>query len=165
MRWIVAIGVLGVMLASVGADAAVVCVKKSGGLVVREDVCKPKETVADAVALGIGGARAYGEVQIDVDTGDYELVPGSSKNVVAVTQGGGGNPAACIELAASIDANTAVVLATPNLRTADTTAWDTQVIGAKPLAYCSGANVVEVVTTLTGSPGAAVKRAFFFVVP
>ena len=57
MRGIVAIGVLGVMIASAGADAAVVCVKKRGGVVVREDVCKPKETVADAVALGIGGAR------------------------------------------------------------------------------------------------------------
>lgn len=164
MRWI-AIATLAAMLASVGAEAAVVCVKKSGGIVVREDVCKTKETLADAVALGLGGARAYGEVQINTDTGDYELVPGSSKNVVAVTQGGGGNPAACIELAPSIDANTAVVLATPNLRTGATTEWDTQVLGVKPLGYCSGTNLVEVATTLTGSPGAAVKRAFMFVVP
>jgi hypothetical protein len=156
------------MLVSAGAEAApVVCVKKRGAIVVREDACKPKETVADAVALGLGGARAYGEIQVNAVTGDFELVPGSSKNVVAVTQGGGGNPAACIELAPSIDASTAVVLATPNLRTGATTEWDTQVMAVKPLGYCGGGatNVVEVATTLVGSPGGAVKRAFHFVVP
>jgi hypothetical protein len=164
VRWIV-IGTLGAVLVSTGAEA-VVCVKKRGAIVVREDACKPKETVADGVALGLGGARAYGEVRINA-SGDYELVAESSKNVVAVTQGGGGNPAACIELAPSIDASTAVVLATPNLRTNDTTEWNTHVMAVKPLGYCGGGspNVVEVATTLVGSPGAATKRAFMFVVP
>jgi len=114
-----------------------------------------------------GSARAYGEVLVNTTTGNFELAPGSSKNVVAIGQGNGGNSAACIQLAASIDASTAVALATPNLRTENTTAFDTQVITAKPLVYCGGvlSNVVEVVTTDVDSPGAGVNRAFMFAVP
>jgi hypothetical protein len=58
-------------------------------------------------------ARAYGEVRINAG-GEYELVPGTTKNVVALGQGGGGNPAACIQLDSSIDATAAITMATAN---------------------------------------------------
>lgn len=111
-----------------------------------------------------GTARAYGEVV--VTGGNFELVPGTSKGVVAVAQGGGGNPAACIQLDSSINAATAITVATSNNRNAGGQAFDTQVQIARPLAYCGGilSNVTEVVTTDVDAPGAAVKRAFVFAV-
>jgi hypothetical protein len=112
-----------------------------------------------------GSARAYGEVAID-SSGNYALVPGTTKNVVGLAQGGGGNPAACIQLDPSIDASKAITIATANNRSGGTQSFNTQVEVARPLAYCGGvlSNVVEVVTTLTDSPGGAVKRAFVFAV-
>jgi len=112
-----------------------------------------------------GSARAYG--QIDIVSGNYALVAGSSKNVVGVLQGGGGNPGACIELAPSIDASTASVIATPNLRSGSSANWNNTALQAQPLGYCGGigTNAVEVDTSLTNSPGAAVKSAFDFMVP
>jgi hypothetical protein len=109
-----------------------------------------------------GTARAYGEVV--VTGGNYALVPGTSKGVVAIAQGGGGNSAACIQLDSSIDAATAITVATPNNRNAGGQAFDTEVLIARPLAYCGGTlpNVTEVVTTTTG--GGSVKRAFVFAV-
>ncbi len=108
-----------------------------------------------------GSARAYGEIGITA-TGDYELLPGRSKNVVGVTHGGGGNDSACIELDPSIDATTAVAVATPNARTGGQgSKFDTQLAVVRPLGYCQGipgeAHTVEIHT----SPG---ERAFFFAV-
>jgi hypothetical protein len=167
------------------ADTISACVKKNGQMRIAEK-CRKNETPISWNTLGPqgpagpqgiqgpqgptgpagepGAARAYGEVAINTTTGDYELVPGTTKNVVGLTQGGGGNPAACIELDPSIDANTAIVVAIPNLRTGGTTKFDTHVLTSRPLGYCSGTNVVEVITTLSNSPGAAVKRAFHFIV-
>ncbi len=110
-----------------------------------------------------GSARAYGEVRIN-GGGNYELVPGTSKGVVAIAQGAGGNPAACIQLDSSINAATAITVATSNLRSAGGVVWDTQVQVARLLAYCGGTNVTEVVTTDVDSPGASTKRAFLFAV-
>jgi hypothetical protein len=111
-----------------------------------------------------GSARAYGQVVID-GTGNYALVPGTSKNVVSLTQGGGGNPAACIQLDPSIDASTATLIATPNNRTGSSASWNATAFEERPLGYCSGSNIVEVDTSLSNSPGAAVKSAFAFMVP
>lgn len=113
-----------------------------------------------------GSARAYGEVRVNLTTGDFELVPGTSKNVVGVTQGGGGNPAACIQLDPSIDAARALTVATGNLVNGETPAWDTQVLVSRPLTYCrDGApNSVEILTTEVDSPGTASKRPFVFAV-
>jgi hypothetical protein len=112
-----------------------------------------------------GSARAYG--QIDIVSGNFSLVPGSSKNVIGVLQGGGGNPGACIELDPSIDASTASVIATPNLRSGSSANWNNTALQSQPLGYCGGigTNVVEVDTSLSNSPGAAVKSAFDFMVP
>lgn len=77
-----------------------------------------------------GTARAYGEVVIN--GGNFELVPGSSKGVVAIAQGGGGNPAASIQLDSSIPAATAITVATSNNRNAGGQAFDTQVQIARP---------------------------------
>jgi Collagen triple helix repeat (20 copies) len=112
-----------------------------------------------------GSARAYGEVRIN-GAGDFELAPGSTKGVVALGQGGGGNSAACIQLDSSIDADNAITIATPNTRHAGGQAFDTLVQVARPLAYCGGGlpNVVEVVTTEVKGPGTATKRAFVFAV-
>jgi hypothetical protein len=112
-----------------------------------------------------GSARAYGEVAID-SSGNYALVPGTTKNVVGLAQGGGGNSAACIQLDPSIDASTAITVATANLRSGSTVSWNTQVEVSRPHAYCGGtlANIVEIDTTLTDSPGGAAKRAFVFAV-
>jgi hypothetical protein len=112
-----------------------------------------------------GSARAYGEVMID-SSGNYALVPGTTKNVVGLAQGGGGNSAACIQLDPSIDASTAITVATANLRSGSTVSWNTQVEVSRPHAYCGGtlANIVEIDTTLTDSPGGAAKRAFVFAV-
>jgi hypothetical protein len=111
-----------------------------------------------------GTARAYGEVV--VTGGNFELVPGSSKGVVAIAQGAGGNSAACIQLDPSINAATAIAVATSNNRSAGVGAFDTQVQIARPLAYCGGilSNVTEVVTTEVNTPGTGVKRAFVFAV-
>jgi hypothetical protein len=111
-----------------------------------------------------GSARAYGQVQIDT-SGHYYLVPGTTKGVVGITQGGGGNPAACIQLDPSIDASTAVVIATPNLRSGSSANWNNTALEASGLAYCSGTNVIEVDTSESNSPGSAVKSAFSFMVP
>lgn len=112
-----------------------------------------------------GSARAYGEVRIDASS-NFELVPGTSKNVVAIGQAGGGNPAACIQLDPSIDASSAIAVATSNNRSGAGQAFNTQIQIARPLVYCGGvlSNVVEVVTTQTNVPGAAVKGAFVFAV-
>jgi hypothetical protein len=112
-----------------------------------------------------GAARAYGEVRINAG-GNYELVPGTTKGVVAIGQGAGGNSAACIQLDSSIDAATAVTVATSNFYTGAATARNTQLIVARPLAYCGGvlSNVTEVITTLTDFPGGSEKRAFMFAV-
>jgi hypothetical protein len=112
-----------------------------------------------------GSARAYG--QIGIVSGNYALVAGSSKNVVGVLQGGGGNPGACIELDPSIDASTASVIATPKLQSGSSANWDNTALQSSPVSYCGGTgkNVVEVDTSLTRSPGAAVKSAFDFMVP
>ncbi len=179
-RMMVLCGATVVAGAVLTSEAAVLCKKKNGLVAVRDSACAKKETLVDPVSLGLQGptgatgsqgptgaagtARAYGEVQINAISGDYELVPGSTKNVVGITQGGGGNPAACIELDASIDASTAIVMAIPNLRTEGASGFDTQVLTSRPLGYCSGTNVVEVITTRTDSPGAATKRAFHFAV-
>lgn len=111
-----------------------------------------------------GSARAYGQVVID-GSGNYALVPGTTKNVVGLTQGGGGNPAACIQLDPSIDASTATVIATPNNRSGSSANWNNTAFEERPLGYCSGSNIVEVDTSLSNSPGAAVKSAFAFMVP
>lgn len=111
-----------------------------------------------------GSARAYGQVVID-GSGNFALVSGTTKNVVGLTQGGGGNPAACIQLDPSIDASTATVIATPNNRSGSSANWNNTALEARPLAYCSGSNVVEVDTSYSDSPGAAVKSAFAFMVP
>ncbi len=108
-----------------------------------------------------GSTRAFGEVRVNAG-GDFELVPGTARGVVSLTQGGGGNPAACIKLDPSIDAATAVVVATSNNRTGDAQTWDSQVQVSRPLSFCNGQNVVEVVTTDVDSPGTNTKRAFFF---
>jgi hypothetical protein len=112
-----------------------------------------------------GSARAYGEVVID-SSGNFALAPGTTKGVVGITQGGGGNSAACIQLDPSIDASKAIAIATPNLRTGTTTAFNTQIEDVRPHGYCSSSesSTVEFVTTATDSPGGAVKRAFMFAV-
>lgn len=166
------------------AETITACVKKNGQIRIAAK-CKKNEKLISWNAEGIQGtpglqglpgvqgsvgepgvARAYGEVAINTTTGDFELVPGTTKNVVALDQGGGGNPAACISLDPSIDATKAIVMATPNLRTGSTTAFNTQVMISRSLGYCGGigTNVVEIVTTTTDSPGGAVKRAFHFLV-
>ena len=97
--------------------------------------------------------------------GNYMLVPGTTKGVVGLTQGEGGNPAACIQLDPSIDAAAAVVIATPNHRSGSSAAGNNTAFEDWPLGYCSGSNVIEVVTSLSNSPGANVKSAFSFMVP
>jgi hypothetical protein len=111
-----------------------------------------------------GSARAYGEVKID-SSGNYALVPGTTKNVVGLAQGAGGNSAACIQLDPSIDASKAITVATANNRSGDGQSFNTQVEIARPLAYCGGVlpNVVEVVTGLTDTATSA-NRAFVFAV-
>jgi hypothetical protein len=111
-----------------------------------------------------GSARAYGQVVID-GSGNYALVAGTTKGVVALTQGGGGNPAACIQLDSSIDASTAVVIATANNRSGSSASWDNTAFEERPLGYCSGTNLVEVDTSESDHPGVAVKSAFSFMVP
>jgi hypothetical protein len=72
-----------------------------------------------------------------------------------------------IELDPSIDASTASVIATPNLRSGSSADWNNTALQASPLGYCggTGTNVVEVDTSPTNSPGAALKSAFDFMVP
>ena len=108
-----------------------------------------------------GSARAYGEVQINA-SGNFALVPGTTKNVVGLTQPGGSH--ACIQLASSIDAATAITVATANLYSGGQATSDTQVDVARPLALCANgpSNVVEILT-LTPDGGAE-KRAFMFAV-
>jgi hypothetical protein len=173
---------LAIGFSAIATDAAILCAKKNGLVALRDSTCKKKETQVDPIALGLQGpqgpqgpqglqgpagadgtARAFGEVEIDA-MGNYALVAGTTRNVVGLTQGGGGNPAACIELDPSIDAATAIVVAIPNLRSGGITAWDTHVLTARPLGYCNGGNVIEVDTSQTDSPGAASKRAFHFAV-
>lgn len=111
-----------------------------------------------------GSARAYGQVTLD-GAGNYMLVPGTTKGVVGLTQGEGGNSAACIQLDPSIDAAAAVVIATPNHRSGSNAAGNNTAFEDWPLGYCSGSNVIEVVTSLSNAPGANVKSAFSFMVP
>ena len=112
-----------------------------------------------------GTARAYGEVRVN-DAGDFELVPSTAKNVVALAQAGGGKSVACIQLDSSIDAANAISVATPNLRYTVGVAYHTHVLVTRPLLYCDGkiSNGIEVVTTDVNAPGAAAKRAFVFAV-
>jgi hypothetical protein len=66
-RSIVLALLISVALASQSA-AAVLCVKKKGGVVVRDGACKPRETRLDVAALGLKGER--GEKGDRGDTGD-----------------------------------------------------------------------------------------------
>ena len=111
-----------------------------------------------------GSARAYGELQVTSPTADFELVPGRSKNVIAVTQAPDDYPAACIQVAPTIDAATAVIVATPNTRQGEFVELNTVVSATPPLGVCAGdpAHTIEVVTTKTSGGGA--KRSFFFAV-
>jgi hypothetical protein len=105
--------------------------------------------------------RAYGTVRIN-GAGNFELVPGTTKNVIALAQAGGGNAAACIQLDSSIDAANARAVATPNL----IGGYNTHVLVHRPVGYCAGAlsNALEVITTRVDNPGAAVKWPFVFAV-
>ena len=116
-----------------------------------------------AGVVPVASPRAYGKVVIN-GSGFYELAPGS-KGVVAVTQGVVGNSVACIQLAPSINAASAVVAAIPNLRSDVISAWDTHLVVVDPGGYCSGTNIVEIATTMTDSPGGVRKSAFNFVIP
>jgi hypothetical protein len=62
--------------------------------------------------------RAYGKVR-QVNNDSFQLIPGSSKNVVAVKNTTSGNPVACIILKPSIDARNATAVATPLLEVGD----------------------------------------------
>lgn len=125
----------------------------------------PQGPKGDTGAQGVpGSARAYGQVVIN-GSGNYALAPGTTKGVVGLTQGGGGNSAACIQLVSSIDASTATVIATPNRRSGSSNDDNTTAFEAYPLAFCSGTNDVEVVTSLVNAPGGNVKSAFSFMVP
>jgi hypothetical protein len=110
-----------------------------------------------------GFARAYG--QVIVESGSFALVAGTTKGVVDLTPGAGGSSAACIHLDPSIDASTATVIATPNDRSGSSANWDNTAFEDRPLGYCSGANVIEVDTSVFSSPGKQVKSAFSFLVP
>ena len=125
----------------------------------------PKGDKGDAGAPG--SARAYGEVMVNASD-DYALVPGHSKNVTGLTQGGGDNSAACIQLDPAIDASTAVVVATPNAVGTGTYLTDGIVSVGRPPGYCGPAdappNSIEIYTEDSNSPGSPSKRAFFFAV-
>lgn len=114
------VGVL-LTLAATPGIAAVLCQKRSGALFVRE-TCKKRETPVDPAALGLvgpkgdagpaGEARAFACSEVSADGTLVAPCAGRpSKNVVSIL-GHEDSSITCFVLDPSVDASSAVVLAT-----------------------------------------------------
>lgn len=120
LRTIVA-GILIAVTATPGA-ATVLCQKRSGALFVR-DACKKRETTVDPTALGIvgpkgdagpaGEAKAFACSEASADGTLVAPCPGRpSRGVVSIVATGNSDGTTCFVLDPSIDASSAIVLAT-----------------------------------------------------
>jgi hypothetical protein len=166
--WIVSL----VLVAAASATAAGVLVTsskqvKSGTLKVSDLSKKARSDLA--------GARAYGQVRaVDQGGGDFrfQLIPGTSKNVVTIKHQTSGNSAACVILKPSIDARKAVAVATPLFELGGSDVSNAKVTVVPGLEFgCDrpevgfpAKRVLAFHTGNTTSPGAVDFKSFSFIV-
>jgi hypothetical protein len=154
---------------AVPAEAAVVCQKKSGAMFVRA-ACKTKETVLDLSTLGAlgpkgdtgdtgapGSARAYACANsLDGTTVSF-CFNRPAKNVLSVVANSSYPGYTCFVLDPSIDANSAVVVASLNTTSAFSGGKINALIGADGYNNYQGCplNSVVVVTARHTNSGAS----------